>query len=326
MSQMPVRAADARPILGLHHVTAIARDAQQNVDFYSGVLGLRLVKKTVNFDDPSVYHLYYGDDAGSPGSILTFFPWAHSRRGEPGVGQTSATAFRVAPEAMPFWRERLARLGVEASEGERFGQAYLRFSDPDGTAIELVGAGGGGERGPLGENSLLGFDGVTLKVQDDGPTAELLELFGYREEARDGRRRRFVAAGGPAARVDLLSEPDGRPGRIAAGSVHHVAFRVEGDADQAAWREKLATAGHWPTEVKDRQYFHSIYFREPGGVLFELATDPPGFTYDETREELGRGLRLPPWLEGARTRIAAALPPLAPAAPRAADAALEVGS
>ncbi len=306
----PTNPTEALQIQGLHHVTAIARGAQQNLDFYSGVLGLRLVKKTVNFDDPSVYHFYFGDEAGSPGSILTFFPWEHSRRGEPGVGQTSATAYRVAPEAIGFWRERLKGLGIEASEGERFGESYLRFHDNDGTVIELIGAGGEGARGELGENSLLGFDGVTLTLRDAGPTAELLRLFGYSAAGQDGRRQRFVAAGGPASRVDLLVEPDGRPGRIAAGSVHHVAFRVKDDADQLAWQEKLAAAGHWPTEVKDRQYFHSIYFREPGGVLFEMATDPPGFTLDETREELGQGLRLPPWLEGSRDRIAASLPSL----------------
>lgn len=304
----------AQPILGLHHVTSIAREAQQNVDFYSGVLGLRLVKKTVNFDDPSVYHFYYGDPAGSPGSILTFFPWAHSRRGEPGVGQTSATTFRVRPESVPFWRARLAALGVEASEGERFGEKYLRFHDGDGTVIELLGRGGGGEEGELGEHSLLGFDGVTLTLRDAGPTAEVLELFGYRLAGEDGRRRRYVAPGGDAARIDLLIEPDGRPGRVAAGSVHHVAFRVRDDADQIAWQEKLARAGHYPTEVKDRQYFHSIYFREPGGVLFELATDPPGFTLDEKKDELGSALRLPPWLETSRPRIEASLPPLRPVA------------
>jgi glyoxalase family protein len=302
---------DAKPILGLHHVTSIARGAQQNLDFYSGVLGLRLVKKTVNFDDPSVYHLYYGDQGGNPGSILTFFPWAHSRRGEPGVGQTSATTFRVAPEAIPFWRERLAGLGVEASEGERFGEAYLRFHDGDGTAIELIGAGGEPDvSGAFGDSSIHGFDGVTLTLKDAGPTAELLQLFGYSPAGTDGRRQRFAAAGGPAARIDLVVEPDGRQGRIAAGSVHHVAFRVRDDADQLAWQAKLGAAGHWPTEVKDRQYFHSIYFREPGGVLFELATDPPGFTFDETREELGSGLKLPSWLEASRARIEASLEPL----------------
>ena len=301
---------EAQQILGLHHVTSIARGARQNLEFYSGVLGLRLVKKTVNFDDPSVYHLYYGDDAGSPGSILTFFPWLNSRRGEPGVGQASATSFRVEPEAIAYWRGRLAYFGLDASEGERFGEAYLRFPDADGTVIELIGSGGGGEQGELGENSILGFDGVTLTLKETGPTADLLRLFGYSQVGTDGRRQRFAAAGGPAARIDLLAEPDGRPGRIAAGSVHHVAFRVRDDADQVAWQEKLAAAGHWPTEVKDRQYFHSIYFREPGGVLFELATDPPGFTLDETREELGSGLKLPPWLEGSRSRIEASLSPL----------------
>ena len=311
----------AQPIQGLHHVTSIATGAQQNVDFYSGVLGLRLVKKTVNFDDPSVYHFYFGDAAGSPGSILTFFPWAHSRRGEPGVGQTSATTFRVAPEAIAFWRGRLRGLGVEASEGERFGEAYLRFQDHDGTVIELIGAGGGGALGELGESSLLGFDGVTLNLQDGGATAELLQLFGYAPAGQDGKRHRFLAAGGPAARIDLLIEPDGRPGRVAAGSVHHVAFRVKDDADQVAWQQKLSAAGHWPTEVKDRQYFHSIYFREPGGVLFELATDPPGFTLDETPEGLGRELRLPSWLEASRSRIAASLPALRPVSLATAEVA-----
>lgn len=317
---------EAQKILGIHHVTSIARDAQKNVEFYSGVLGLRLVKKTVNFDDPSVYHFYYGDPVGSPGTILTFFPWAHSRSGEIGVGQTSATAFRVRPESIAFWRRRLHALGVEASEGERLGEAFLRLRDGDGTFIELIGSGGEGEQGELGEDSILGFDGVTLLLNEAGPTADLLQLFGYTPAGEEGRRRRFVASGGAAARVDLLIDADGRPGRVAAGSVHHVAFRVRDDADQLAWRQKLAEAGHWPTEVKDRQYFHSIYFREPGGVLFELATDPPGFLLDETQEELGHGLRLPPWLEASRERIEESLAPLEPVSLAVANTHEEVRS
>ncbi len=231
-----------KPALGgIHHVTAIAGDARSNVEFYVGLLGLRLVKRTVNFDDPGTYHLYYGDEVGNPGSILTFFPWAHAVRGGRGVGETIATAFSVPEGALGFWRDRLAGRGV---------------------------ASGG------------------------------------------GRSRFAVGPGGAGAEIDLIEDPAGDRGRSGRGTVHHVAFRVEDAAAQEAWLADLAAHGLHVTPIQDRQYFHSIYYREPGGVLFELATDPPGFTFDEPVATLGTELMLPPWLEAARPRIVASLPRL----------------
>lgn len=319
-----------RPIAGLHHVTAIARDPRRNVEIYAGLLGLRLVKKTVNFDDPTTYHLYYGDALGSPGSIMTFFPWPTARLGAVGVGQTTATTFAVPADSLDWWRERLRAAGLEVDDAERFGEPLLRFRDSDGLPLELVGSVGEddprtpwtGADGPA-EHAIRGFDAVTLGQVAEEPTAEtLVEAMGFERAAAEGRRVRFVTGGSPAdgattsgARVDVLVTPDGSRGRGGAGTVHHVAFRAADDADQAAWRDRLSRAVLHPTDVRDRQYFRSIYYREPGGVLFELATDPPGFTVDESRAELGTSLRLPPWLEPARDRIEAALPPLeAPAA------------
>jgi glyoxalase family protein len=314
------------PITGLHHVTAIARAARANAELYTETLGLRLVKRTVNFDDPSTYHLYYGDASGSPGSIMTFFPWAGARLGTLGSGQTAATTFAVRGEAIEPWRRRLRKRGLEVGDTEVFGAPVLRFRDGDGLVLELAGVVADGDvRQPwteagLGvEQAIRGFDGVTLMLQDAEGTADVLEVMGYQRlddsgEERGRRRIRYRAAGGEsAAHVDLLIDPRCRPGRVAAGSVHHVAFRVRDDAAQAYWRQRLAEHGYWPTEVKDRQYFRSVYFREPGGVLFELATDAPGFAIDEAPSRLGQELRLPAWLERDRDRIEMALPWLGPA-------------
>lgn len=307
------------PILGLHHVTAIAGDPQTNVDFYSGVLGLRLIKKTVNFDDPSTYHLYYGDGLGSPGTIMTFFPWPGARRGTTGTGQTSATAFAVPEHSLDFWRQRLEESLVRAEEFERFGLGGLSFADPDGLRLELLASSGSDDaRTPWegssvpAEHAMRGFDGVTLLHADSAATRRLLiGAMGFREVAEEGRRVRYESGGGGSGTfVDLLQDPNAAPGRVAGGSVHHVAFRVADDAAEAAWQERLLSAGHPTTEVKDRMYFHSVYFREPGGVLFELATDNPGFAIDESVDELGTGLRLPPWYENARDRIEQLLPPI----------------
>lgn len=317
-------------IEGIHHVTAIASDAQANVDFYVGLLGLRLVKRTVNFDDPGTYHLYYGDEAGTPGSILTFFPWAHAVRGSRGVGQTSATAFSVPEGALGFWRDRLASHGVLAAEpADRLDrESVLTLFDPDGLKLELIAHAGAEERAPWAGSgiperyAIRGFHSVTLTEKALGATVALLgETMGFRSVASGGGRSRFeVGSGGAGAQVDLLENPSGGHGRVAAGSVHHVAFRVEDDAAQRAWLADLAERGLHVTPVQDRQYFHSIYYREPGGVLFELATDPPGFTFDEPLDALGSGLKLPPWLEAARPRIEAALPKLQVPAAAAASA------
>jgi glyoxalase family protein len=307
------------PILGLHHVTAIAGDPQTNVDFYSGVLGLRLVKKTVNFDDPSTYHLYYGDGIGSPGTIMTFFPWPGVRSGVLGSGQTHTTAFAAPEHSLDFWRQRLEESLVRAHDIERFGVPGLAFADPDGLQLELLASSGPEDgREPWdasslpAEHAIRGLDGVTLLHADGAETEKLLvDAMGFRRVVTDGRRVRYESGdGGSGTFVDLLHEPNAVPGRVAGGSVHHVAFRLADDHAQAEWQSHLFRAGHPTTEVKDRMYFHSIYFREPGGVLFELATDNPGFATDETVDQLGSGLRLPPWFENMRDRIEQALPAL----------------
>jgi len=307
------------PILGLHHVTAIAGDPQTNVDFYVGVLGLRLIKKTVNFDDPSTYHLYYGDGVASPGTVMTFFPWPGVRRGELGSGQTSATAFAVPEHSLDFWRQRLEESLVRAEDIERFGVPGLAFADPDGLRLELLASARPGDgREPWDGSSvpaayaIRGFDGVTLLLADSNPTERLLvDVMGYRRVQVDGHRVRYESGdGGSGSFVDLLHSPGATPGRVAGGSVHHVAFRLADDDAQADWQRHLFEAGQPTTEVKDRMYFHSIYFREPGGVLFELATDNPGFVTDESIAELGSELRLPPWFESARARIEQSLPDL----------------
>ncbi|HZF12496.1 MAG TPA: ring-cleaving dioxygenase [Thermoanaerobaculia bacterium] len=307
-------------IAGLHHVTAIARDPQANADFYAGVLGLRLVKKTVNFDDPGTYHLYYGDEVGHPGTLLTFFPWPMARLGSRGAGQATVTAFSVPEGSLGFWVERLRSLGVEFDGPEaRFDEEVLTVRDPDGLLLELV-ARAGDERapwagGPVPEAfAVRGFYNVTLAEWNPAVTANLLtETMGFRRVAEAGDRIRLAtgtrAEGGAGSLVDLLATPSASRGVISAGTVHHVAFRAANDTEQLAWQRKLVERGLHVTPVQDRQYFHSIYFREPGGVLFEIATDPPGFTLDEPVETLGSDLKLPPWLESSRPRIEEVLPP-----------------
>jgi catechol 2,3-dioxygenase-like lactoylglutathione lyase family enzyme len=295
-------------IPGIHHVTAIAGDPQPNVDFYAGVLGLRMVKQTVNFDDPSTYHLYYGDSAGTPGTLLTFFPYGSTGtlRGRRGTGQTVAVSFAAAKESLPDWRHRLEARGIRVEGSlERFGEPYLAFEDPDGMALEIIGTKAGGQH-------LTGFHSVTLAESALEATASLLiEQFGYRQTGSDGDRTRYETLGeAPARIVDILKQPGVRRGSVARGSVHHVAFRAADAEEQLAWRSALTEAGQEVTPVMEREYFESIYFREPGGVLFEIATDPPGFAIDEAPGELGLALKLPPWLEPQRARIEAVLPKL----------------
>jgi glyoxalase family protein len=293
-------------IPGIHHVTAIASDPQANVDFYCGVLGLRLVKQTVNFDDPGTYHLYYGNYQGTPGSILTFFPWRGTPRGQRGAGQCVATTFRVGADALAHWQNRLAALNIEfTGPFERFGENLIAFADPDDMLLEIAASGEGDEK-------IKGFHAVTLSEAGYQTTAALLvDSFRYRLLGNEGSRYRYEAEGGPLGRVvDVLCQPDSRRGHLGAGSVHHVAFRAESKEAQLKWRTNLIGMEENVTPVLDRQYFESIYFREPGGVLFEIATDPPGFAIDEPVEHLGRSLKLPPWLEIDRKRIEAILPPL----------------
>jgi glyoxalase family protein len=305
-----------QPILGLHHVTAIATDPQRNVDFYTEVLGLRLVKRTVNFDDPETYHLYFGDDVGTPGTIITFFPWPGAPRGTLGAGETAATAFRALAGSLGYWQKRLHSASIPAeAAGERFGSPVLRFNDPDGTRLEIIGTDDDAAITPSrvadvpAPHALRGFHGVTLNERALDATAELLKLMGFQQSGQEGTRLRFVSGHAAAGRiVDVVIDSRLDYGRLGAGSVHHIAFRVPDDPSQLEWREVLASHDLHVTPVRDRMYFHSIYFRESGGVLFELATDPPGFAYDEPAESLGETLRLPPWLETRRPVLERTLP------------------
>ncbi len=290
---------------GIHHVTSVAGSAQGNVDYYAGRLGLRLVKRTVNFDDPGTWHLYYGDRTGSPGTLITFFPWQGIPQGRRGAGETSVTSYAAPRSAIPDWARELDA-GAETTE--RFGDPVLSFRDPDGARLELVGALDASGR--AGGAEIAGFHGVTLAVSRREPTARVLsDLLGLEEVGEEDGRLRFAAPGNAVGRfVDLVRPDVTTPARLGAGSVHHVAFRARDDEEQATFREELLRAGVDVTPVRDRQYFRSIYFREPGGVLFEIATDPPGMLVDETEETLGTDLRLPPWYEPARARIGATLP------------------
>jgi glyoxalase family protein len=305
-------------ICGLHHVTAIASDPQRNLDFYVELLGLRLVKRTVNFDDPGSYHFYFGDAVGTPGTILTFFSWLGARRGVHGSGEVSATAFAIQLGSAGYWLERLKESHVSAERTpNRFGEEVVRFADPDGMLIELIESTPSAAVAPWSESpvpaehAIRGFHSVSVRLQSAQETAELItETFGYRLVQETGNRSRFAASEetGIGQTIDLVTAPDLHPGRIAAGSIHHVAFRVPNDEQQLAWRERLIGQGYQVSPVMDRTYFHSIYFREPGDVLFELATDPPGFTQDESVDELGANLRLPAWMEHARPQIEEVLP------------------
>lgn len=307
----------SRVIPGFHHVTMIAGNAQKNMEFYVGLLGQRLVKQTVNFDDPGTYHFYYGDETGSPGSILTFFPIAGAPRGRKGTGQTTAVALTIPESSLSYWLDRLAAAGVHVRGlSTRFGERVAAFEDPDGLTLELVAvpgaeaaAGWAGGTVPA-EHGIRGVHSVTMSVADQGPSAELLTgKMGFHPTGREGIRTRYATGdGGPGSLVDLLEQPGVPRGHVAVGSVHHIAWRTADDAEQEAWRSDLAEAGFHVTPMQDRQYFHSVYFREPGGVLFEIATDPPGFTFDESVGQLGSALRLPPWLEASRSRIEERLP------------------
>jgi glyoxalase family protein len=307
-------------IAGIHHITAIASDPQRNVDFYTNLLGLRLVKLTVNFDDPSTYHLYYGDEQGQPGTILTFFPWPGARRGRQGTGQVAVTSFSVPEGALDYWEERLRQHDITVGQRQRrFGEESLAFLDPDWMRLELVAHPEADllspwEGGPVpAAYAIRGFHGVTLWARDPEPTLALLtETLRFRVGQGAGPRIRLHAvSNGPGAVVDILHLPEEAPGHRGAGTVHHVAWRTPDDEQQLAWQQEIARQGLRVTPVMDRQYFRSIYFREPGGVLFEIATDPPGFLRDESLEKLGTHLKLPPWLEPQRDQVQASLPALA---------------
>lgn len=301
-------------------MTAITGDVQRNVDFYVSVLGLRFVKQTVNFDVPDTYHVYFGDRLGSPGTAMTFFGWPHLQWRPQGAGQVAAAVFAVPERSLGYWQQRLTRLGVEVRRAERFGAGTLLLHDPDRIALELAGVAGeeGGDPWTGGavplEHAIRGFHSVVLAVADAEPSARLLTgVMGFGASGEEGGRMRFQSVeGGPGGVVDLVSVPGQARGEEGTGTVHHVAWRARDDAHQLAWREVLVGAGFGVTPVIDRKYFHSIYFREPGGVLFEIATDGPGFTVDEDSESLGSALQLPSWHEEARPSLERTLPALRP--------------
>ena len=306
-------------ILGLHHITAIAGNAKRNLDFYTEVLGQRLVKKTVNFDDPQTYHFYFGNETGTPGTILTFFPWERVRKGYNGSGMATGIGYAVPKNSLEFWADRFRQFNVKHNEAaERFGEKYLPFEDPDGLKIDLIVPEKDDQRKVWTTSEIdeavatKGFHSVTLTVKNITPTASILtDIFGYRLLKQEGNRYRFITdAVDNASVVDIIEAPHLAAGLNAGGTNHHVAFRVKDENSQMEFREKILSKGLSITPKIDRDYFFSMYFREPGGVLFELATDNPGFDRDEPVSELGTHLKLPKQYEGIRSDIEKVLPDL----------------
>lgn len=306
-------------VLGLHHITAIAGDARRNFDFYTRVLGLRMVKKTVNFDDPGTYHFYYGDEIGTPGTILTFFPWEGIGQGSAGAGMATNIGYAVPKDSLGFWQNRFKQFNIkQGAVSERFGEQYLPFRDPDGLNIDLIVPSGEDNRKAWetaevnADVATKGFHNIVLTLKDSKPTAVVLtDILGYKFLKQEGNRLRFITdAVDNASTVDIIEAPAMAAGRGAAGTNHHVAFRVKDDKILMEYREKVASKGMNITHKIDRDYFYSLYFREPGGVLFELATDNPGFTKDEPVDQLGTNLKLPRQYENARAEIEKVLPKL----------------
>jgi len=307
-------------VLGLHHVTAISSEPQKTLDFYTKILGLRLIKLTVNYDDPSTYHVYFGDEIGHPGTVLTFFPWTGQPRGRKGAGQATNTSFSIPQESIPYWQDRLKSHGVsQEAPRKRFGETVLSFEDQDGEGLELVGNRGIEERTGWTQGSvprqhaIRGFHSVTLSEEVlERTESVLVDTLGFRLVGQEENRFRYEAGKGAAGTiVDVVfSRPNAQRGFVSVGTVHHVAFRASDDEHQKALRQEIVKADLNVTPVINRNYFHSIYFREHGGVLFEVATDQPGFGIDESPEQLGTRLALPPWLEHSRAEIEKNLPPV----------------
>lgn len=327
-STTPAAHAPTTPLAttGLHHVSVLAAEPGRNHAFWTGTMGQRLVKRTVNFDAPSMHHLYYGDGEGGVGATLTFFPIPNAARATVGTGETSAVAYGVDRDALAAWRERLTTAGTEVRDADRWNRPVLAFRDPDGLAIELVGlaeppATAGWPDEPVSEGlRLRGFESVTLRLASADATLELLGMMGYRPlaERKEGARRRIrlatdadeAAARGTA--IEIVEEGRPMPGRDGRGTVHHVAFRLPDAEAQLRARDELLALGLNVSDVRERDYFRSIYVREPGGVLFEFATDGPGLAIDEPVAELGSALRLPAWAEPRRAEIETKLPPFEP--------------
>ncbi|WP_404331885.1 ring-cleaving dioxygenase [Mesobacillus maritimus] len=300
--------------MGIHHITAIVGHPQENVDFYAGVLGLRLVKQTVNFDDPGTYHLYFGDEGGKPGTIITFFPWANAYQGKIGDGQVGVTSYVVPKGAISFWEKRLTKFKVSFSKMERFGEQSIGFDDPHGLHLEIVGREEGetntwsfGEITP--EVAIKGFGGATLLSAQPNKTGELLEkVMGLEFVGKEGDFARYRSTADIGNIIDLKLSSIGR-GQMGVGTVHHIAWRAIDDQDQLDWQRYVAANGYGVTSVKDRNYFNAIYFREHGEILFEIATDPPGFAQDESSETMGEQLMLPAQYESHREQIERGLLP-----------------
>lgn len=305
-------------ILGLHHITAIADNAKRNFDFYTQVLGLRLVKKTVNFDDPGTYHFYFGNETGTPGTILTFFPWEGIGKGTNGSGLATHIGYSVPKGSLEFWKNRFQQFSINVEEGEIFGEKMISFKDPDGLQLQFIESSTPDDRKVWttddikDKNALKGFHNVTLTLKKADPTIKVLtDILGYDLQKQEGERFRFATDSIETANlIDIIQNDKIVAGRNAAGTNHHIAFRVKDDNVLMEYREKVMSAGLSITPKIDRDYFYSLYFREPGGVLFELATDNPGFTVDEPLNELGTNLKLPKQHEGLRNKIAEALPKL----------------
>ncbi|WP_412850853.1 ring-cleaving dioxygenase [Chryseobacterium sp. PMSZPI] len=305
-------------ILGLHHITAIADNAKRNLDFYTQVLGVRLVKKTVNFDDPGTYHFYFGNENGTPGTILTFFPWEGIGQGTNGSGMATHIGYSVPKGSLEFWKNRLQGLNIKVEESEIFGEKLISFKDPDGLQLQLIEPSAEDSRKVWttdelkDENALKGFHNVTLTLKKAEPTMKVLtDILGYDLQKQEGERYRLATnAIDTANLVDIIENDKTLAGRNAAGTNHHIAFRVKDDQVLMEYREKVLSAGLSITPKINRDYFYSLYFREPGGVLFEIATDNPGFTVDEPLNELGTHLKLPAQYEGMRDKIEGVLPKL----------------
>lgn len=306
----------SKKTMGIHHITAIVGHPQENVDFYAGVLGLRLVKQTVNFDDPGTYHLYFGNDGGKPGTIITFFPWPNAYKGKIGDGQVGVTSYVVPPGARGFWEERLQKFNIAFTKMERFGEQFLEFDDPHGLHLEIVERAEGENNtwtfgGVTPDVAIKGFGGATLLSARPEQTAELLEkVMGLEKVGEEGDFVRYRSSADIGNVIDLKLTPIGR-GEMGVGTVHHIAWRAKDDEDQLEWQKFVAGPGYGVTPVQDRNYFNAIYFREHGEILFEIATDPPGFAHDESLETMGQELKLPKQYESHRETIENILLPIA---------------
>lgn len=300
---------------GIHHITAFVNDAQRTIDFYAGVMGLRLIKKTINFDRPEVYHLYFGNESGDPGTVITFFPWPKQLKGRIGTGQVGVTTYLIPEDSMDFWKYRLRKFNIEFAVSIRFGETYLKFQDPDGLELELVGRKGGPTNtwsfgGITPQHGIKGFGGAILYSAHPHKTAEVLEnILGLECVGQEDDFLRFKSQESIGNIVDIKLTPSVR-GLMGAGTVHHIAWRACDEEELRTWRSFLLENGYRPTEILERNYFKALYFHEEGGIFFEIATDSPGFTADEPLNHLGQNLMLPPWFESKRKELEETLPPI----------------